>query len=101
MCFDKTEVSSRERGRIFHSRVHNAPSENDSVQLWQSTDDSGDFRFSEIKDENFSIWHCEYNMNKAASIIMKTPAIPSIGLSFTLKKNIHYSIKELGNGIAR
>lgn len=101
MCFEKTEVFSTDGERINHSEIHNALSENESVHLWHSFDESGDYKFNEIKDDNFSIWYCEFNMNKAATITLKAPSNSSIGLSFTLKKNIHYSIKELGHGIAR
>ena len=101
MCFEKTEVFSTEGERIIHSEIGNTQSENDSVHLWHSSDDNGNFKFSEIKDDNFSIWHCEFNMIKAAAITLKAPSNSSIGLSFTLKKNIHYSLKELGHGIAR
>jgi AraC family transcriptional regulator, transcriptional activator of the genes for pyochelin and ferripyochelin receptors len=102
MCFEQTEVSSSEHGRITHSKITNEYNAHpDSPQQWRSVSDVGTIQFSEIKDELYSIWHCEYQMKKDTSITLQAPKSGSIGLSFTLKKNIHFYVKDLGTGVSR
>ena len=91
MCFEKTVMTSREFGLINH-RVVSGPVR-EGMQMWQALGTMGEILLSEIQDEDFCVWHIEYNIKEDVILtLQQEPPTASVGLSFSLKKNIPYLI---------
>jgi AraC family transcriptional activator of pyochelin receptor len=100
MCFEKTVMTSREFGLINHEVVSGPVRE--GMQMWLATGKMGEIRLSEIQHEDFCVWHIEYNIKEDVTLTLRQePPNVSVGLSFSLKKNIPYLIKDLRAGVAR
>jgi AraC family transcriptional activator of pyochelin receptor len=100
MCFEKTVMTSREFGLIEHQVL--PATIRDGMQMWQATGAMGEILLSEIQEEDFCVWHIEYNIQENVTLtIQQDPPNSSVGLSFSLKKNIPYLIKNLRAGVAK
>jgi AraC family transcriptional regulator, transcriptional activator of the genes for pyochelin and ferripyochelin receptors len=100
MCFEKTVMTSREFGLINHHIVPGPVRE--GMQMWQATGTMGEILLSEIQSDDFCVWHIEYNIREDVTLTLRQePPNASVGLSFSLKKNIPYLIKDLRAGVAR
>jgi AraC family transcriptional regulator, transcriptional activator of the genes for pyochelin and ferripyochelin receptors len=100
MCFEKTVMTSREFGLINHHLVSEPVRE--GMQMWQAIGTMGEILLSENQSEEFCVWHIEYNILEDVTLtLQQEPPSASIGLSFSLKKNIPYLIKNLRSGVAK
>lgn len=98
MCFDKVKMSSREFGDIITFPV--TAQSSTGVNLWQASGPMGKMIFTEFQDENYSIWHSEYQIIEDTRLIMQCPSDSTIGLAFILKRNLRYE-HALGTGVAK
>lgn len=89
---------SREFGDILTLPVTTQPGT--GVRLWQATGPMGRMIFTEFQDENYSIWHSEYQIATDSHITMHMPHDSSVGLAFILKRNFGY-VHPLGAGVAK
>lgn len=93
-------MTSREFGLINHEIVSGPVRE--GTQMWQASGAMGEILLSEIQDDDFCVWHIEYNIREDVTLtIQQEPPNSSVGLSFSLKKNIPYLIKDLRAGVAK
>jgi len=93
-------MTSREYGLINHEIVSGPV--RDGTQMWQAIGAMGEILLSEIQSEDFCVWHIEYNIRKDVTLtLQQDPPNASVGLSFSLKRNIPYLIKNLRGGVAR
>lgn len=98
MCFRKVKMFSREFGNITTLPVTTQPG--NGVNLWQASGPMGTMIFTEFQDENYSIWHSEYQITTDTRITMQVPNDSSVGLAFILKRNFGY-VHSLGAGVAK
>lgn len=100
MCFEKTILTSREYGLITH-QLHTGFYD-DGIQRWHARGHHGEILLSEIQDDDYCVWHIDFLMKSDTTLtIQQIPPRASVGLSFTLKRNMPYAIKGLGTGVAR
>lgn len=100
MCFEKTLLTSREYGSMMHQLLPEF--DGDGAQRWQASGPHGEILLSEIQDTDYSVWHIDLALQSDLTLtIQQVPPASSVGLAFTLKRNIPYFVNGLRSGIAR
>lgn len=100
MCFEKTLLTAKEFGIVGHQQI--TLSDNNGAQHWEAVGPHGKILMSEIQDDDYCIWHIDFLMQSDTTLtIEQVPPASSVGLSFTLKRNMPYFVKGLMEGVAR
>ena len=101
-CIDKLEMFSVEYGEINFSTLDTPKSiaeKHDSSLV--ASGEFGSIAIKEIFDDDYNIWRCDFNIKTDTRIVVKAIDKPSIALTFTLKKDIHYKLKGFSENVSR